>query len=129
MRHQTVLGLIAFLAMMLLIPATTPASINWNVSINDPGLAYQPYYAPIESNLSAALNEWSSHLVSNTPSSIEIEIGFSSSVNRSTGYSATSVYTNTLNGVNIYEQGVASEIRTGIDPNGATRDLYLQFVM
>ena len=128
MRPQDLHGSLAVLVSLLwVMPATSRAAITWNVSVNDPGLTYQAYYAPIESNLSAALTEWSSCLASPHPSSIEIEISFSTGVTRSTGYSATSVFTNNLGGVNVYEQGVASEIRTGVDPNGSTPDLYLKF--
>ena len=38
-------------------PSNPLPKISWDVSINDPGGAYEPYYAPIESNLSAALND------------------------------------------------------------------------
>ncbi len=128
MRLRNLHTLMAVLALLLwLLTTTSRGAITWNVSINDPGSTYQAYYAPIESNLSAALTEWSNCLASLHPSSIEIEISFSTSVTRSTGYSATSVFTNTVGGVNVYEQGVASEIRTGVDPNGATPDLYLKF--
>ncbi len=46
---------------------------------------------------------------------------------RSTGYSATSAFVNNLGGVNVFEQSVANEIRTGVDPNGTMPDLYLIF--
>jgi hypothetical protein len=46
---------------------------------------------------------------------------------RSTGFSATSMFVNNVGGVNVFEQGVANEIRTGIDPNGDMPDLYLKF--
>ena len=39
----------------------------------------------------------------------------------------TSAFVNNIDGINVYEQGVASEIRTGSDPNGALPDLYLKF--
>jgi hypothetical protein len=110
-----------------LVAAGSKGAITWDVSVNDPGSTFQGYYAPIESNLSAALSEYSSLLISNTPSSIQIEISFSPSVTRSTGYSATSAFVDNIGGVNVYEQGVANEIRTGIDPNGAIPDLYLKF--
>jgi hypothetical protein len=112
---------------LLLLPNALPAAISWDFTINDPGATYQAYYTPIESNLTAALAEWSSHLVSNVPSSIQIEISFASSVTRSTGYSATSVFVNNVGGVNVFEQSVANEIRTGADPNGIMPDLYLKF--
>jgi hypothetical protein len=116
-----IVGLLSF------VMATSKGAIVWNVSVNDPGSTFQAYYEPIESNLSAALNEYSSLLVSNTPSSIQIEIGFSSSVTRSTGYSATSVFVGDFEGTNVFAQGVASEIATGMDPNGPAPDLYLKF--
>jgi hypothetical protein len=112
---------------LLLSAATSKGAIAWDVSVNDPGSTYSAYYAPIETNLAAALNEYSRFLVSNTPSSIQIEISFSPSVTRSTGYSATSVFVGNVGGVNVYTQSVASEIATGVDPNGTTPDLYLKF--
>jgi len=112
---------------ILLVSAGAQAAITWDVSINDPGSMYQAYYAGIQSNLSAALSDWSTHLVSSTTSSIQIEIDFSTSVTRSTAFSAASAFVDTVNGVNVYEQGVAYEIRTGLDPNGAAPDLYLKF--
>ena len=111
----------------LLLPNALSAAISWDFSINDPGETYQAYYTPIESNLTVALAEWSSHLVSSVPSSIQIEISFASSVTRSTGYSATSAFVNNVGGVNVFEQSVANEIRTGVDPNGTMPDLYLKF--
>ena len=112
---------------LLLMPNALPAAISWDFTINDPGATYQAYYPPIESNLTAALAEWSSHLVSNVSSSIQIEISFDSSVTRSTGYSATSAFVNNVGGVNVFEQSVANEIRTGVDPNGTMPDMYLKF--
>ena len=112
---------------LLLLPDALPAAISWDFTINDPGATYQAYYTPIESNLTVTLAEWSSHLVSNVPSSIQIEISFASSVTRSTGYSATSAFVNNVGGVNVFEQSVANEIRTGADPNGTMPDLYLKF--
>ena len=97
---------------------------SWDLSINDPGAAYQAYYASIESCLLAAAEEWSTHLVSTVPSSIQIEVDITASVSRAGGI-ATSVFVSNRDGVNIFEQGVANEIRTGIDLNGATPDLYI----
>jgi hypothetical protein len=103
------------------------ASINWDVSVSAPGGAYQSYYAPIQSNLAAALEECSELLASPVQSTIQIEVSFSTAVMRSTGFSDTSVFVANQAGVNIFEQGVAAEIRTGIDPNGSLPDLRLKF--
>src|SRR5262245_6599508 len=85
----------------------TLASINWNVTINDPGSTYQAYYGPIQSILAAALDEYSELLASPVQSTIQIEVSFSASVVRSTGYSDTSVFVANQAGVNVFEQGVA----------------------
>ncbi|HTM52557.1 MAG TPA: hypothetical protein VL175_00930 [Pirellulales bacterium] len=104
------------------------AAINWNLTINDPGSSFKAYYAPIQSNLSAALGDWSSHLFSGGSRNIEVEIDFTDvGITRSTGYSATSVFTKNVGGINVFEQAVAAEVRTGIDPNGAAIDMYVKF--
>ena len=45
---------------------------------------------------------------------------------RVTGRSLTSVYVTTIDGIDIFEQGAAAEIRTGVDPNGATPDIEIE---
>jgi hypothetical protein len=119
--------LVAVIGLSLLTAASSIGAIVWDVSMNDPGSTYSAYYEAIDSNLSAALDEYSHRLVSTMPRSIQIEISFSSSVTRSTGYSATSVFVSNVDGINVSTQSVASEIATGIDANAATPDLYLKF--
>jgi hypothetical protein len=97
------------------------------MSFNDPGASFQPYYDLIETNLSAAIGNYSRLLVSPIASSIQIEISFSDSVTRATGFSDTSAFVRNQAGVNIFEQGVAAEIRTGVDPNGVAPDLHIEF--
>jgi hypothetical protein len=110
-----------------LISGQSWRAITWDISFNDPGASFQPYYDLIETNQSAAIGNYSRLLVSPTASSIEIEISFSDGVTRSTGFSDTSAFIRNEAGVNIFEQGVAAEIRTGVDPNGAAPDLHIEF--
>jgi len=54
--------------------------------------------------------------------SIEVEISFDPVILTATGASRTSAFVEVRNGVNIFEQGAAAEVRTGIDPNGVAPD-------
>lgn len=106
--------------------APARAAITFNVSFNDPGNAFAAYYADITSHALAAGNDWGSRLVSNTPSSLEIIVNFPN-IPRASGRSMVSSFFGTVNGTNIFEQGAAAEIKTGIDPNGAAPDIEINF--
>lgn len=124
-RFSLVPGMMVALTVALgIIPCrSADAQISFNISFNDPGAAYAAYYDPITSNLLAAGNDWSRYLVSNTPSSLEIEIAFPTNIPRATGRSFTGSFVGTFNGIDTFEQAAAAEIRTGVDPNGATGDI------
>lgn len=123
-RPKSVLSAVLMSA-ALAVSHATPASaqITFNLAFNDPGATYAAYYDPIRSNLLAAASDWSSYLLSTTPSSLEIEVGFLTGIPRATGRSFTSFFVGNFGGIDTYEQGAAGEIRTGIDPNGAAGDI------
>jgi len=99
--------------------APGPSGINFNVSFVDNG-SYSTYYTPIGNNLLMAAADWAQYL--NGTASIELEIRFSTSVPTANGASVTSGYVRNNGAYDVYDQGVAAEIRTGIDPNGTTAD-------
>jgi len=65
----------------------------------------------IVSNTVAALDLWTRHLAGGAAIEVEIEVGYS--VERAAGSSLTSGFVRHEGGVEVYEQGVAHEIRTG----------------
>lgn len=53
---------------------------------------------------------------------VDLTIDITTSVPRAAGTSDSSTYLQTVNGVDVYEQSVATQVRTGIDPNGSASD-------
>jgi hypothetical protein len=98
-------------------------AVTWSVAFNDPGTAYAAYYAPIQSVLVAAGNDWSRYFPSSS-ASIQLGVDFTTSPDfpRTAGSSEASSFVGKDGAFDVFEQSVAREIRTGVDPNGATRD-------
>ena len=92
--------------------------INFSVIFDDPAGAYAALYPAITSNLLAAAREWGSILVPATTVDIDIKVGFPKGLPLGNGASATTSFVGTFGTYNMFEQGVAGEIRTGVDPNG-----------
>lgn len=99
-----------------------PASIVivYSVTFIDPGGTYSSYYPAITAAVQAAGAEWSRYLVGSA--NLEVEVTISSS-NAGGGYSATSGFVRNDGTRDIFEQGAVYELRTGIDPNGASPDI------
>lgn len=111
-------------SLILLIPlasGTASAAIFFDVSFDDPGNSYAAYYGGIEAAVVAAGSEWARHLVSVQNVTIETVVGFSG-IATASGSSLTSHFRENDGTYNVYDQGVAAEIRTGSDPNGVEAD-------
>ncbi|MEY2541450.1 MAG: hypothetical protein QOI22_1052 [Verrucomicrobiota bacterium] len=104
--------------------ARVEAEINYPITFNDPGGANASYYAAITSNIQAAGAYWAEFLVGS--GSIEVQVEFTTSIPGIDGASFTNGYVHTNGARNVYEQGAAYEIRTGIDPNGASPDVHIR---
>jgi hypothetical protein len=100
------------------------AVVSFSTAISDPAAQATPYYSSISSAIDASLGSWSSYLSGSAALSIEVEI--TSSVPRAASASVTSGFVESRGGFNVFEQGAAFEIRTGIDPNGSAPDVRLQ---
>ena len=113
----------ALLLSITILSTTTPANaaLNYTVNFDDPSATYSEYYDDIRSNVLAAGAAWSSYIVGNA--SLEVQIGFSSSVSTANGASLTSSFVSSQGSYNVWEQGAAGEINTGIDPNGSDADI------
>lgn len=98
------------------------AQPEWNVSFNDPGTAQSAYYADITRVIQAAGHEWGQ--LFDSAASIEVTVKFDPALATAYGRSLTASYLyHDADGLDIYEQGAASEINTGVDPNGAAADV------
>lgn len=91
------------------------ATVMYTVTIDDPANLFLAYHAPIVSNVLAAGARWSHFLVGDA--TIDLQIGFSG-IPTAEGSSVTTGFVGTIGTLNVFEQGAAAEVRTGIDPNG-----------
>jgi hypothetical protein len=96
--------------------------ISFSVSFDDPGSVFGGYHAGIEAAVMAAGQQWARHIATEHDSSIEVVVDFAA-VPTANGSSWVSSFLATRNGLTIYEQGAAAEIRTGVDPNQAEPDV------
>ena len=98
-------------------------TIQFSVSFNDPGSTYAPYYSSISSNVLAAAQRWAEYFISDAAVEISILFDNANGSGRAAALSATTAFVGVQNGLDTYQQGVAHEIITGTDPNGAAPDL------
>lgn len=97
---------------------------TWNVTVNDPGNLYSTYHAKLISFVQAAGNDWAK-LLTPVNTSIAVQVNLVNNISTAAAASATVVQVGTNGGLNVFEQGVAYELRTGNDPNGASPDAIL----
>lgn len=90
--------------------------MTWTVTYDDPS-AYPAYQPLLTSHLLAAGANWSQYLRPPANVNLEIHVGFTTSLQYSTGYSVNSSFVNTVNGVSVYEQGAGAKVRTGSEPS------------
>ncbi len=95
-------------------PVSFDASAN---ELNETDRAY------LTSHFEEAGRRWTALLDLPLSSSIEIEIALDANIAFATGFSVTSALVETVNGREVYEQGAAHELRTGVDPNAAAADV------
>lgn len=100
------------------------AEINFNVSFNDPSGQLTAAAAQLQSHIVAAGKLWSSHLVGNAD--IEVVVRPSVAIPYAEGRSFTSNFVHNNGAFDVFEQGMAAEIRTGVDPNGADPDVDIE---
>jgi PEP-CTERM motif len=94
------------------------------VVFDDPGAQYAAYHADIERVTLAAGAGWLSHfLPAGSTQLLTVRIGFDAMAT-ATGRSLVSSFAGLGdNGVNLFAQGAAHELLTGIDPNGDDADI------
>lgn len=98
------------------------------VSFDDPAALYAPYHADLERVTQAAGAHWLDHFAFVAPGAeLEVRIGFAP-IATATGRSMSSAFLWTdATGIDVFEQGAAHELRTGIDVNGGAADIEFVF--
>lgn len=97
------------------------------VAFNDPGGNFTSFYPAITDHTKAAGAAWGEFLDVNPAATIQVLIGFDPGTPTATGGSTITRFLGTQDGLDIFEQGMTDELRTGIDPNGATQDVDFTF--
>ncbi len=100
------------------------SAITFSVSFDDPGARYSAFYSDIKYHTQAAGDAWNQFLSSDAQ--LDVRVGFSN-IATAEGHSSASGYVGGSGATFVYEQGAATEIRTGTDPNGAAPDIYFNF--
>lgn len=77
----------------------------------------------LAAHIDQAGRDWFELMEVDGPRSIEVLLRVDNSIPRATGASATSSFVGVVGGRNLFEQGAAAEVRTGVDPNGAAPDV------
>ena len=112
--------------------ATALGQVNFTITVVGIETVSNPtttnLLAAIQSNALAGMRDWTQDLAATGSPTINAVVRFDAPAGtRGSGRSLTSSFVRTTNGFNIYEQGAMAELRTGIDPNGASYDVEFVF--
>src|SRR5947207_696174 len=89
-------------------------AVTWSVTFIDPGSTYAAYYSRIQSTLLAAANDWG-QIFPSSIASIELGVDFTSTPEqRGGGRSETTSFVGTNGALDVFEQSIGREIRTGV---------------
>ena len=108
-------------------PAAFGQQISYTVAIEDSAGTSADLYQPIIQHVQAAGGRWNNYLRPLTNVVLEVRVTITTDVALGSGQSTTTSFVETRNGLNVFEQGAAAEVRTGIDPNQAAPDIQLRF--
>lgn len=118
-------GFLLRFAVGALVSLPAFGQVTTNVSFDASATALtQTERDQITSHLSEAMRRWSALLAIDGARSIEVEVSISSAPTASSA-SAYGIPIGEAGGRSLLEQGVAYELRTGIDANGTDPDMYL----
>lgn len=111
------------LALLAALPLAAQAQLGFSITYQDPSNLAAAFRPQIDSHLGAAMGAWGNHLQGSA--NIEIEVRISNSLAHASGHSATSAYFGESAAGSVWQQGMAYEIATGIDPNGTDADVII----
>ena len=112
------------LLLLLIFTGAAEGAPMYSVSFDDPGESFAPFYPLITDSFLRAGQEWSRFLVGT--GTIDTLISFDPSIPTADSASTIAVPIGAVGTRTLVEQGAANEIRTGIDPNGASPDARLR---
>jgi VCBS repeat-containing protein len=98
-------------------------ALTFNVSFDDPAGTFSGFYPVITSHILAAGVEWDKFILGDA--SLKIVVRFATNILTANGASGTSSFVGTHGSFNVFEHCATAEIRTGVDPNGATPDILI----
>lgn len=104
--------------------AATPGEIAYSVTFVDPTGALAGYESAITDHVLAAGGAWDA--VTLGGASIEVFVEAAFDIPRATGRSVTTGFVGFIDGFNVFEQGMAHEVLTGVDPSGDDFDVEIR---
>jgi hypothetical protein len=113
------------MAVLCGVSSAAHAGIVYNVTFDDPAGTFAPFYDQIRTHTLAAGARWDAFLCGSA--NLDVVIRFDNAIPTATGRSATSFFVRNNGVMDVFEQGAAGELRTGIDPNGADPDIEFTF--
>jgi hypothetical protein len=108
-------------ALAALLAPSVHAQITFSIIVEDPAHQLDPYAGALRSHLLAAGAAWSDRLEGTA--ALTIRVRPVSDIPYSSGYSFTSAYVGTVGGIDVFEQGAANHIRTGVNPSPGDPDI------
>jgi PEP-CTERM motif len=102
------------------------SAVTFNVSFDDLSNSYAAYYTDITRHVQAAGADWMSRFDITVNTTLDVRIGFAN-IATANGASVTSSPVSSSGGINVFEQGAAAKIKTGVDANGAAPDIQFNF--
>ncbi|MFZ4575062.1 MAG: hypothetical protein ACOYN0_11730, partial [Phycisphaerales bacterium] len=103
-------------------PFGARSGVTFVVTLDPAAVGLQPFRTQILACMEAACARWG-QVLNGANVTIEVSVLENNQFPRATGYSLTSAFVRQEGGLRIYEQAVAHEVRTGVDPNGNLPDL------
>ena len=111
----------------LLLAASAQAQVVFDVSFDATAAPLTAgERAQVESHLKEAGRRWAAAMAVTQPRSIQLRVGIAA-ISTANGGSLSTAFVGVVLGRNTFEQGVAHELRTGVDPNGAEPDGQVNF--
>jgi hypothetical protein len=118
------------LLLLTMLALSTPvhAQVQFNISFDATASTLTvDERAALSTHVQAAGALWLRELDIAGARSIEVEIGINDARPTANGGSVTSVFVAVVGGRDMFEQGMAGELRTGVDPNSTTPDVRFTF--
>lgn len=126
MLQRTYRGAIA-LAAITAVSSARAGDVAFHVAFDTSADVLTPAErANVASHLAEAGRRWVALIATGGPSSIELRVSVAD-IPTANGASAATAFVGVVDGRDTYEQGVAYELETGIDPNGGDADANVTF--